>query len=232
MYTKRTHHVRSIEMNTGRHILAIVIIIGLATGALADAEVVMRLKSITPSETDDWDSAGGTELQLRLWNSKSICVAATVGYETWNAVEEYVDETDGDDEYRSSVSGSCSVLPIGLSMLYRHPIDDPGGREPGAYFLLEAGIRYGMVDSDIYSEVTHINGNESTLYADTIEIDDVLLASISATLELRLSPDTALEFGVSYQKDLSAPTESWLNEPIGSTSFHGASSHVGLSFAF
>ncbi len=219
-------------MKTGRNIIAVAIIIGFAINATADADVVMRLKGITPSETEDWDSAGGVEMQLRLWEADNISIAAGIGYETWNAVEEYVIETDGDDEFRSNVNGSCSVMPVGISMLYRHAIDEPGGRQPGAYFLFEAGIRYGIVNSEVYSEVTSISAGESTVYADTIEIDNVWLASISATLEMRLAPEMALEVGVGYQMDLSAPGESWLNEPIGITSFQGTSAHVGVSFSF
>ncbi len=212
--------------------IAAVAILSLSTVAMADLEMSARLKGVAPSETLDWSSAGGLELQARIWGEERVAFAATLGFETWDAVEEWVDEIDGDDEYRSYVGGRASIMPIGLSMVYRNETEDHIMREAGISFLIEAAIRYAVVNSDVYSEVTAIVDGQSTLFADTIDIDSAWLASLGGAVEFRLDDQLALEFGLSYQVNLTDPEERWLGESIGNTSLNGLGYHMGISMRF
>lgn len=211
-------------------IVAMAIAAAAALGAAAEneeyADMVVRFQGLSPAASEDWDTAAGIEAQLRLWDSERVAIALAIGFDSWEAKEEFSEDDDGSSYVAMHVSGEASLVPVGISAVYRAPLAG------GLSLVMEAGVRYVFVDSAITTEVAYEDALGSDYFVEDVEIDDAMLAVLRVGLQADLSQELSIEGGIGYQFDVGRPNETFLGEDIGSTSFKAGSAYAGLVLSF
>lgn len=179
-----------------------------------------------PNRSADWDVGAGVEAQLRLWKSRRLALVAAIGMESWEATPEYVE--DGDDSFYSltDIQGSASILPVGLSILFR---SDP---EKDISLTCAAGIRYALISSDIIAYTYFEDALGGIEVEDVIEIDDTVLAVVDIGFGFPVEQGMSLSATLRFQKDLLQPEETYQGELLGTTSFDAITFSMGFSWQF
>ena len=197
-------------------------------GALANphSELAVRGRFLSPDKTVDWDSAAGIDLQARFWQDSRIGIGLSLGFESWDAESELSEEEDEYGYFGMDIGGRADLMPIGLSVLLRPGLSDR------VSLTLEGGLRYVFVESDITADVAVEDAFGAAFFSDVVDIDDAFLGVVGADLEIFLGDGVSLLMGLGYQFDLSDPSESFLGDDIGETSFTATSVNAGLSFRF
>lgn len=205
---------------------ASVLAICTAETVQAGMDLVARMNWLAPGKGEDWSSAAGVEMQARFWQAERVGIALSAGCDAWNAVNDVIEEEDEEAYLYTSVSGDAVVTPVGLSMLYRSEVMEDMN------LLFELGFRYAFVDSSVYSEAVYEDDAESISYADTVSIEDAMLAVIGINLEIKANEQLSVEFGLRQQFDLGKPREKFVGQDIGETSFQGTAFTVGVVMSF
>jgi hypothetical protein len=207
-------------------IASVVMGMGLWAWAGEEADVGVRFRGVAPADDMDWDSGTGLELQARFWSSKTLGVALSLGLDSWDAPTEYVAGEDAFGYMESTIQGSATVVPVGVSILCRSPVDR------NCSFLFEVGLRYGLVDSSLHADVFYEDETGPVHISEDIDIDDAVFAVAGIAFEGAISPEVKLEAGFGYQFDLIKPDEMYAGKNLGETSFQAAAFHLGLVFMF
>ncbi|MBN2301256.1 MAG: hypothetical protein JXN60_01935 [Lentisphaerae bacterium] len=218
-------------MKTVRQNMAIaVVMIGMTcVCALAQdsfQEFSLSAHWLSPSRDTDWSSASGVEAQVQFWHTRNTGMALAMGAETWNATDDVYEETGPSSYTYSAVGGDASVTLLGVSALHRAELME------GLNILMDAGIRWAFISSNIRSDAVYEDAAGSTYVSDTIEIEDTVLAVVGVHLEGNLNENVSIRTGLSYRIDLSKPEETFIGESIGETSFQAVSFSVGVACAF
>jgi hypothetical protein len=197
-----------------------------ADEAKASADFHVAVGFISPSDSEDWDAGTGVELQLRFWQSRRFALVAALGMESWDAVHEFVE--DGDDSFYSltDIDGSVTVLPVGLSLLFR---SDP---DKDISLTCAAGVRYAFVSSDVTAYTYYEDALGPLEVSDVIEIDNTVLAVVDLGLEFPVEQGISLSATARFQKDLLEPDETYQGDSIGSTRLDAFSFLMGFSWQF
>ncbi len=197
-----------------------------AANAAASADLVGRMHWLAPGKSEDWSSAAGVEMQARFWQGDRVGFAVAAGCDVWNAVNDVIEESDDTAYLYTSVSGDAVAVPVGLSMLYRAEMMEDMD------LMLELGLRYMFVDSSVYSEAIYEDDTESVSLADTVSIDNGLVAIIGLNLEMKANEQLSVEVGIAQQFDLNRPREKFTGKDIGETSFRGTMFTLGVVMSF
>jgi len=204
----------------------------ICTSSFADgfgnlkADTAVRLRAFMPQQEEDWDSAIGAEIQARFWSDGNIGVALSLGIDTWQARNEYSEQSDDVGTIASSIYGSMTLLPVGASVLFRNQVGS------GLAVILEAGVRYVFTDSNLNAEITYTDASGETFSRDRIYCDRPFLGVVGVTLEGAMSEDISFHLGLGYQFDLTRPHETFMGEDAGVTSFTSPMVNLGLSWSF
>jgi hypothetical protein len=190
------------------------------------AQLAVRFRGIAPSDEVDWDAGAGVELQARFWSRRTTGIALCLGFDSWDAPTEYVAEEDAFGYMESTIQGSATVVPVGISILCRSPVDRDSS------FIFEMGLRYALVDSSLHADVLYEDETGPVHIAEDIDIDDAIFAVAGIAFEGVISRDVRLEGGCGYQFDLVKPSETYAGRDLGETSFGGVWFHLGLIFMF
>jgi len=212
-----------------RTLVIIAVSIGATLACRAQSEssdLLIRFRGVHPSEEQDWDSGAGVELQARFWQSENVGFSLAAGIGSWDVVSEYLEEFDEYGYYSSVIEGDASVIPVGGSLWFR------GAPSPAIKLTFEAGLRYLIVESDIYASayLEDVDGTFSSY--DRIEIDNALVSILGVHLEAQVSDSFALHAGLGYQHDLTGPEETVLGESLGETDFSGTLFTIGAAVKF
>lgn len=138
---------------------------------------------------DLFDLGLTAEVQFRDWASFPWGYALTLGYGEWSVDRNA--SSPGAALY--DFSGNLEVVPFGGSLLYS-VYDDGSWR-----FLLDAGVRYSAVDSQIKAR----NRDEGGRTKYEVDIDDSIQYLIGASADYTISPDVSCSFGAGYRDDIS-----------------------------
>ncbi len=203
----------------------------MMTGARTSArtpqpDIMFRMRGYLPSRVEDWEAASSVDIQARFWANNSLGTAFSIGFGTWTAMSEYVEEEDEYGYLASSIYGNMTTIPVGISALFRSRVT----REVAV--VLEAGFRYVLATSNIRSEMAYDDGVESGYIGGIINTDDALLAVVGVNVQTTVGPGVSVECGLGYQFDLLEPRESFLGEDVGSTSLRAVSVNLGCSWQF
>ncbi|MEI6807253.1 MAG: hypothetical protein WCN95_00895 [bacterium] len=200
-----------------------------ATSSLAEArkpDFSTRIQAFMPRNTDDWETGGGIDFQTRFWSSENFGTALCVGFDTWTVKSEYSEESDASGTTTTSIYGNMSMIPIGISALYRNNIAEK------VSLVFEAGVRYIFTQSNINAEITTADANGTSYSKDTISTDSTFAGLVGVSVETEMIEGMVLQLGFSYQFDLTRPRETFTGEDLGVTSFNSAMINVGLAWAF
>lgn len=150
-----------------------------------------------PSEERYKDGVGG-EGQLRVWIDKTVGLAFSGGIADWDVKKETSSTFDPIvGSVQMDRSGTLTVAPLGASLLVR----SPGER---ARLILEAGLRYVVVESDIKlnSTLRDTHGRVVSVIMDEAEVEDGVVAVAALDLDIKLADSVWLFGGGGYQADI------------------------------
>lgn len=201
-----------------------------ASTAHADSsEMRFLLNAMSPqSPYDNWESAFGLDVEVVQWLSPAVGLAGSVGIANWSANDAGIIEYDHDSGTTLStrMDGNAMVFPVGMSVLLR-PVSNHT-----ANVTFEAGVRYGMVSSDVFARYA-IDDASGYEYEETpIELDDVFYGLIAMDIAFPLSPYTRICLGAGYQFDISSGDASFENTYIGENEFEASIVRIGLEARF
>jgi hypothetical protein len=221
--------VKNMKLRRLIAVIGMAMIVTALTSFAADGprpEVMWRLSGLLPGDLDDWSAASRLEVQARFWSAGGIGTALSVGVGSWQAVSEFVEE---DNEYgymATSVYGSMTTIPIGISALYRCELSR------GVSVVFEAGVRYVLAQSNIQSEISYDDGVESGYLSGTIVTEDSFQGVAGISVQSVVSPGINVECGFGYQFDILEPHEIFMGDDIGATSMRAVSVNIGCSWEF
>ena len=209
--------------------IATLLVITLTCNAWAQTQspdMSVTLRGYLPAEKDDWNYASGIEMQARFWGSPSIGTAFVVGMDSWHANTEYAEEEDEFGYMATSVYGDVTLIPVGISALFRNKVSR------STSMIVEAGLRYVFSDSNINAETAYGDSSESVYSIDRIQTDNPLLGVVGLTISSAISDEIYIHGGMRYQFDLVETHERFLGQDIGETSFQSASVDIGVAWKF
>ena len=213
------HHTSFTAIVSGLALLSL-------SATAADLDLVAKLQGIAPSQSVDWNAAGGVEAQAQFWATPTRGVALTMGVQRWDAPQELLEGEDAQGAYSQWIGGDATIVPVGASLLVRHPVGQ------GLFLTAEAGLRYVMVESQLTVDAS-FEGDEGTqTLSDVIEIEDTVLGVLGLSLDGWFGDGLMLGAGLSYQFDIGNPQETINGADIGSTGFGGLSVALSVGFAF
>jgi hypothetical protein len=204
------------------------LIVCLGTAARADqsvdpkSDIMVRFGAVVPACEQDWDGGAQTEVECRFWQDEHVGMAVSVGSGLWQARDEYEESYDGVSVLATSVSGDLSLIPIGVSLLYRMPVSRY------VCWILEGGLRYVFVDSSVMVRVDYLEDGGGYYLEDTIRTQNFVQGMVGLSLEGSIAEPLRLIGSVGYQFDLTDPTERFGGEELGTTSFDGLMFGIGL----
>ena len=190
------------------------------------ADVAIRIGAIAPTSEQDWDGGVQIEGQCRFWQDEHVGVALSVGMDQWHAREEYAESGDASYAMVTLVSGDTTLIPIGVSLLYRMPIS------MHAQWVLEGGVRYVFVDSSVVASLDYVDGAGGYYLEDTIRAENFAQGVVGLSLEGSIDEPLRFMVGVSYQFDLTEPIETFDGEDLGATCFDAVVFKIGFSADF
>ena len=161
-------------------------------------------------DSDLYDFGAGVEAQVRFWLSEKFGWAGVLGLSQWEA-------SSSSSQWGGPIEGEMRFLPVGASLIYRT------SSEPGIRLVLEAGLRYAFVSSDVDLLV---NGEKNS-----VSIENGVLGVVAADLERNVGGGQ-LFAGVAYQLDLQAPDASWSGGDLRENSLEAASLRLGFRRPF
>jgi hypothetical protein len=175
---------------------------------------------------DDYKNGVGAELQFRRWVNNKFGFAVAAGAAKWKVEEGYfIDKTSSRLEY-AGVDGDITIFPVGGSALYK-PVDDGKIR-----VLIEAGVRYVVVDSS-YSLWAGIETRRDSVYIeDDFDIKDGVIGLLGANIEAEVAHNLWIVCGAGYQFDLVKGDMKWFGENAGKHRLKSIAGKVGLSLQF
>ena len=200
-----------------------------AVNALAEAsnpDILTRMQIFVPQRTEDWDAGSGVELQARFWSSKSFGTALSLGFDSWAAKSEFSDTSDAQGTMTTSIYGNMTVIPVGVSALYRNNVSEK------VALVFEAGVRYLFLKSNINADVVTDDASGTSHFKDKITTDNVFAAVFGVSVESAITDTMSFHLGVGYQLGLTEPHETFSGEDMGTTSFNSPIVDVGVTWAF
>ena len=190
------------------------------------ADFVIRFGAIAPASEQDWEGGVQVDAQCRFWQNEHVGVAMSVGSDVWHAREEYSESGDASYAMVTSVSGDTTLIPMGVSLLYRIPISRD------VQWVLEGGLRYVFVNSSIIASVDYVDAGGDYYMEDTIRTKNFAQGVVGLSLEGSVKEPLRFVAGVSYQFDLTEPLETFDGEDLGATCFDAVVFKIGFSADF
>jgi hypothetical protein len=161
-------------------------------------------------DLDLYDWGAGAEMQVHFWLSEHMGWAGAMGWSQWEA-------SSSSTQWGAPVDGATQMIPLGASLLYRT------SSEPGVRWLVEGGLRYVVVSTDLALEVS---GEEKP-----VSLDDGVVAVLAADIERDVSFGQIFA-GVAFQIDLMAPEASWSGGELRDSDLAAVLFRVGLRRMF
>ena len=189
-------------------------------------ELSFSFQALLPQKTEHWDAAGAAETQITFWPSTILGIGLSAGIQQWDAPYEYAIDEDANSSLAFTSEGTASAFPIGASLFLRLPLADR------VNLLLEGGLRYMFIDSDIWITTTYSDAYEISCIAERVEIDDALVGVAGVRIQAVLGDGVSAFCGLGYQADFSSPEETAFGEPLDQTDFSAASLSIGIAFLF
>ncbi len=190
------------------------------------SEWAIDARVLFPERTEHWEGAGGLDLQFLFWQNEHFALSLGLGIQSWQGLCEYYVDADADSTLEFVSGGEATVLPLGASLHYRIPLSSQVG------VVLEAGLRYLVVDSQLTIDTYLTDSAGSTMLQDVVEIDDTVAAVFGVRVEAPLADSVRLFLGFGIQRDLGEPEESVYGEPLDKTSFDAGYISLGASVVF
>ena len=198
----------------------------LATAQNPSVELAAHVQALAPAKSGDWSSGTGADVQLRFWDGSGVGVALAAGIQSWDTREAYLETDDGTSAVATQLRGGADLIPFGASVLMGGPVGDR------LAVLVEAGLRYAVVDSSVVADIAYVDDRGSAYAQDPIEIDDTFLAVFGLDLAFAVSETLCLIAGVGYQFDLMQPDQTIYGSSLGRTDFSAAQFRFGVALGF
>lgn len=207
--------------------LALALLSGMGANAQTqETELAIVGQAFAPHQSDRWRNAGGVEVKLLMWVNERTGVALAGGVQNWKAFDEYAESRGPHSTLTMSLDGSNTLAPLGLSLLHRSRFGD------SISLILEAGLRYAFVESDIHVRTSYHDAAGSDWAIDRVEADDTTLAVLGLLLDARIGDGISLAFGVGRQFDLQKSHEYVDGLPLGRSRYDAGTLSLGLVFSF
>jgi len=176
---------------------------------------------------EDYDFGFGVEGQYRCWKNQNLGFSLAGGVSSWEVDDLGASVYGGPAVGVSSRDGSVDLVPIGGSILYRPTLGD------NISVILEGGLRYVIVDSDVKVGTTALSAlGDVMVTSEKVDIDDGVVGLIAASLESELSPGLTLFGGIGYQFDISKGDAKMAGENLGKNELKSFFLRVGIAVGF
>lgn len=206
-------------------IMAMCVFAGVAA-AQVNTDLSVSGLYYAPDDDDTYDYGLGAEVQARFWLADQFGFALAAGVASWEANEESYSLSDGFETLDLDIDGDVFLLPLGGSILFKPEISDQ------LSLVLEGGIRYVLVESNVDVDAEYFDGIFTTTLKDEVEIDDGLIGVVGATLEIEVSSSISLLGGIGYQFDLSEGDAEFEGVEIGENELEAFFARAGLVLDF
>jgi hypothetical protein len=179
--------------------VAMAMIVGPSYAAAAEeSDFAVTATYYMPGQDDDYDSGLGVDGQMRLWfaDESNIGLAFSFGLASWQANEQQwelglTDTATGTGAIAVS-DGEVTLVAYGASLLFR-PV-----HSESIALILECGARYVLVNSDIEFRIVA----ENVSGKDTMKIENGIIGTAGAELDIFLGDKISLFAGIGYQLDI------------------------------
>lgn len=187
-------------------------------------DIVLSLKGYSPSDDDMYSSGFGAEAQIRFWPTSVFGIGLSLGAATWDVEPYYYSEYSYyDGRTYGEIDGDISLVPFGPSILIAPNLGSK------VDLLLEAGLRYVAVDSNVTATVSNYYYGT---YEFDIDIEDGIIGVLGVGLDVHLSEIVSLVFGLGYQFDLSKGEAELEGIDVGDHELEAFYAHFGVSIQF
>lgn len=144
-------------------------------------------------KNDLYESALGLESRVQYNINKNLGIMLSFGTSVWDVSEYNLNFNYNDTNYQLSIDGENLVVLIGPSIFYQFYPNKIIG------FLLESGLRYAYIESDIEIESDLFS---STYYYDQITLDDGIVGVFNFNLIIGPESPISMILNIGYQFDI------------------------------
>lgn len=163
-------------------------------------EFLGTLQSYIFSQHYDFTPGFGAEAQIRYWPKTNLGLAIAGGM-SFFAIDQLIDTSGDLTKIEVAKEGTLLFFPIGGSIL----LSDNSNQN--AEFILEAGVRYVFVNSDLERVTTTTDSGTVTIDRIEYDIGNGIIGLISAHVVTELSQALSLSLGLGYQFDITKGNE-------------------------
>ncbi|MCK5133124.1 MAG: hypothetical protein KAR40_13340 [Candidatus Sabulitectum sp.] len=158
------------------------------------------LQSYMFNQHYDFTPGFGAETQIRFWPKTNLGLAIAGGM-SFFTIDQLI-ATSGDPiKIEVAKEGTLLFFPIGGSILLSQNL------KHNAEFILEAGVRYVFVNSNLKEVTTTTDSGTVTIDKIRYDIGNGIIGLVSANVVTELSQKLSLSLGLGYQFDISKGNE-------------------------
>ncbi len=128
--------------------------------------MVVNATYFSPSEDELYDFGIGVELQGRFPISDGLAFGLAAGFAGWEVEEQSAMLVDGIETLKLDMSGSASLLPIGVSLFFQPELSER------LTMTFEGGLRYVLVNSSVDMDVEYFDGATVAVFKEELDIDN------------------------------------------------------------
>jgi opacity protein-like surface antigen len=204
--------------------IALVLVCAFVMTAGAQTNTELRIQGLYISPSEDWDNSYGGEAQYIYWDTMAWGIGFSVGTAKWDVSEDFL-------SLRSisgvgGMEGDVSMLPMGISILYRTPINEK------IAITLEGGAKYVLLSSNIKANAVVTNGQNTIPVSGELDMDNAFTGILGADVDYDITQDISLFAGVGYQFDIQKGTVNWTGAELGDAELKGTVVKGGIAFKF
>ncbi|MEA3267403.1 MAG: hypothetical protein U9P42_10760 [Candidatus Fermentibacteria bacterium] len=164
------------------------------------------LQSYMFNEHYDFTPGFGAETQIRFWPKTNLGLAIAGGM-SFFTIDQLIATTGDPVKKEVAKEGTLLFFPIGGSILFSQ------NSNLNAEFILEAGVRYVFVNSNLEKVTTTTDSGSVTINKIKYDIGNGIIGLVSVSVVTELSQELNLSFGLGYQFDITKGGEVTLDIP-------------------
>ncbi len=177
-----------------------------AQGNHRNIEFLGTLQSYMFNQHYDFTPGFGAEVQIRFWSHENLGFALTSGI-SFFTIDQLIATSGSKSESEITKEGTLLFFPIGGSILLSQDSDQ------NPEFILEAGVRYVFVNSNLEQVTTTTDSGTVTIDKIEYDIGNGIIGLVSAYVVTELSQEFSLSLGLGYQFDITKGSEVILDFP-------------------
>ena len=164
------------------------------------------LQSYMFNQHYDFTPGFGAEAQIRFWPKTNLGLAIAGGM-SFFTIDQLIATSDDPIKIEVAKEGTLLFFPLGGSILFSQ------NSNLNAEFILEAGVRYVFVNSNLEQVTTTTDSGSVTTDRIKYDIGNGIIGLVSVYVVTELSQELRLSLGLGYQFDITKGNEVILDFP-------------------